>query len=102
GIEVMSLCLVDEVEPGADHRHAFDAAAECAALVNRCESLLEGEVDAERRVRRETAVAVKRGLWRAPFGLVPRRRGCCSSGIALVFREHARAKGQQIRPGRLA
>ena len=43
----MSLGLVDEVESGADNGDAFNAAAECAALVNRCEGLLEDEVDAE-------------------------------------------------------
>ena len=43
----MSLGLVDEIESGPHDGDAFNAAGECAALLNGCEGLLEDEVDAE-------------------------------------------------------
>ncbi len=66
GVDVVALRLVDEVEPRADNGDAPDRTTrELAAIAYGGERLLEGKIDAHRRVGRETTVAIERRVRRA-------------------------------------
>ena len=96
-IEVVAFGLVGEVEPGPDDGQAANgAAAGMLARRQRGERLIERKVGGNRRVRRQAAIAVHRGIRRQPRRVVGEQVGGREQLLVLpLLGDHARARFDQ-------